>query len=108
MWTWCALARKYALPQIRIVQPSLAVCLGFNSFSAVLVAAGRPRVRGLEAAIRSPFDLGSTRVWCQAHTGQMGANNRNRGGINRVDDDWAAMARDLGRLIRREAPVRDT
>ena len=89
-------AMKYALPQIRIVQPTLAVCLGVSSFSAVLAVAGKPAIRGLEAAIRSPFDRGSTRVWCQAHTGQMGTNNRNRGGINRVDDTgprWPATCR---------------
>ena len=66
-----------------------------SAYLVVRAAAGQPAVHGLDDAIRNPFDLGLIRVWCQAHTGQMGTNNRNRGGVNRVDDDWAEMARDL-------------
>jgi len=35
-------------------------------------------------------------VICQAHTGQLGKNNRNKGGVNRVDGDWAKMSEMIG------------
>ena len=34
------------------------------------------------------------RIWCQAHTGARGQNNRNSG-VKRVPNDWRCMKRDL-------------
>lgn len=86
-------AQAFGLPQIAIVEPRLAVCLGKAAFDAVAVAAGRRPGRSLEDAIARPFEIGRAQVWCQAHTGQLGTNNRNRGGVDRVTQDWARMAR---------------
>jgi hypothetical protein len=85
-------AREFALPQIEIVGPRLAVCLGKAAFDAVAVAAGGRPAKSLAAAIESPFQIGRTQVWCQAHTGQQGTNFRNRNGVDRVASDWACMA----------------
>lgn len=85
-------AREFALPQVGIVQPLIAVCLGKSGFNAVRLAAGAKAVHTLEEALRSPFFVGPTEVWCQAHTGPIGTNNRNKGGVNRVSSDWARMA----------------
>jgi restriction system protein len=85
-------AREFALPQIKIVRPRLAVCLGKAAFSAVEIAANRRGAKSLADAIASPFELGETQVWCQAHTGQQGTNYRNRNGVDRVTRDWACMA----------------
>jgi restriction system protein len=62
-------AREFALPQIEIVGPRLAVCLGKAAFNAVAVAAGGCRSKSLADALASPFEIGKTQVWCQAHTG---------------------------------------
>ena len=43
-------------------------------------------------AIASPFQYGQPQIWTQSHPGGMGRANRNRGGVNRVSKDWAAMA----------------
>jgi uracil-DNA glycosylase len=86
-------ARQFAIPQIEIVAPRLAVCLGKAAFDAVATAAGQPRTETLDDAISSPFVIGETKVWCQAHTGQMGVSNR--GGIENVSKDWAVMAKDF-------------
>lgn len=96
-------AREFALPQIEIVEPRIAVCLGRAAFDAVAIAAGRDRSESLADAVeaRSPFQIGSTQVWCQAHTGQQGTNYRNRNRIDQVDQDWARMAVEYKRL----APV---
>jgi hypothetical protein len=85
-------AREFALPQIEIVGPRLAVCLGKAAFDAVALAAGRYRTRALANAIASPFEVGRTQVWCQAHTGQLGTLARNRAGADQIAKDWAGMA----------------
>jgi uracil-DNA glycosylase len=87
----CA-AGKFALPQIEIVAPRVAVCLGKAAFNAVKIAAGHRGAKSVADAIASPFELGGTQVWCQAHTGQQGTNYRNKNGVDRVTSDWACMA----------------
>jgi hypothetical protein len=49
----------------------------------------------LAYAIDSPFNIGKVRVWCQAHTGALGQNNRNKGGVDRVSHDWLTMKADV-------------
>lgn len=85
-------AEEFALPQVLTVEPSVAICLGLRAFNAMRIAAGQGRATNLENAISSPFKLGTTQVWCQAHTGALGTNNRNRGGVDRVSEDWKRMA----------------
>jgi hypothetical protein len=85
-------AREFTLPQIKVVGPRLAVCLGKAAFDAVALAAGVRRTASMAEAIASPFEIGNTRVWCQAHTGQQGTNQRNRLRVDQVEEDWARMA----------------
>lgn len=87
-------AEEFALPQMRIVAPRLAVCLGESAFNAIAEASGRPPSKNIEEAIdSSPFRVGATWVWCQSHTSQQGTNNRNRKGRDTVSNDWARMAK---------------
>ena len=85
-------ANEFALPQIVIVEPRFAVCLGMAAFNAVAVAAGQPRAKTLDSAIASRFTSRNTMIWCLAHPGQQGTNVRNKGGVDRVSKDWAAVA----------------
>ncbi len=85
-------AHEFTLPEIEIVRPRFVVCLGKAAFDAISVAAGHRRHKTLAEAIHQPFVLGATQVWCQAHTGLLGMNGRNRGGAKRVDADWSKMA----------------
>ena len=87
-------AREFALPQIKIIQPITAVCLGIATYNAVGVAAGQREAATVGDAVGRPFDVGGTRVWCSAHTGPLGINRR---GIDIVNADWAAMADDFRR-----------
>jgi restriction system protein len=101
-----AAARQFTLPEIRIVNPRLVICLGLVTFNALRQALGLDLCSSLASAIDRPFNMGEVRVWCQAHTGAFGQNNRNKGGIDRVSADWQNMKRDLevnasGRLIGR-------
>jgi len=89
-------ALPFALPQIHIVDPKLVICLGLVTFNALRQACNLRPCPNMHSAIENPFNIGSTRVWCQAHTGAFGQNNRNRGGVNRVSDDWREMKADIG------------
>jgi restriction system protein len=98
-------AREYALPQVEIVEPSLVVCLGKRTFNAIRVACTLPKASTMAAAVESSFSLGCSRIWAQAHTGSLGQNNRNRGGVNRVEPDWASMKREFERESERAVEV---
>ena len=76
---------------------ALVLCLGLVTFNALRHVLGNERLGTIETAIQSPMSLGRARIWCQAHTGAMGQNNRNRGGVDRVTRDWEAMRVDVGR-----------
>jgi hypothetical protein len=75
-------------------RPKLVICLGLATFNALCEACGHEPVYPLAAGIRSPFSLGATRIWCQAHTGARGQNNRNSR-VKRVPNDWRRMKRDV-------------
>ena len=85
-------AQEFALPQIRIVRPKLVVCLGLQTFNAIRIACGHKAVQRMNEAIASPFTFAGSRIWCQAHTGARGQNNRGR---ERVEEDWRKMKVDL-------------
>lgn len=86
----CA-AQEFALPQVKIVCPKLVVCLGGATFNAIRRACGYKHWLKMDSAIESPFKVGMSQIWCQAHTGRLGQNNRNRGGVDRVSSDWERM-----------------
>jgi restriction system protein len=84
-------AKEFAIPQIRIVKPRLVICLGLTTFKAIQVAYGLPPAQSVGLAIASPFTVDGTRIWCQAHTGSLGQNNRKRA---QVAVDWNSMKLD--------------
>jgi hypothetical protein len=84
-------AHEFALPQIRVVQPAIVICLGLATFNAIRRGCGETPATTIAQAIDSPFSAEGPTVWCQAHTGPLGQNNRNRGGVDRVSADWLRM-----------------
>lgn len=90
-------AIEYALPQKNVVNPKLAICFGKETFNALRRATGLKPCKNIAAAIESSFTFENTKFWCQSHPGQLGRNNRNRGGIDRVTNDWARMKSDYER-----------
>lgn len=84
-------AQQFGVPQIHIVNPKLVICLGLVTFNALRQACGLSPTQNLPSAIDSPFNIGSTRVWGQAHTGRL----NNRGGFERVLTDWRRMKNDV-------------
>ena len=88
-------ALEFALPQIEIVRPRLVICLGLVTFDALRRSLGLARAGRMNLAIDSPFTVGESRVWCQAHTGAFGQMNRNRGDADRAARDWMTMKEDF-------------
>jgi hypothetical protein len=97
-------ACAFALPQIEIVGSRLAVCLGKAAFAAGALAAGHRRTKSLAEAIASPFAIGRTQAWCQAHTGPLGTMARNRISADQVARDWGRMAAAYHRHPEQAAP----
>ena len=59
-------AREFALPQIEIVSPILAICLGRAAFAAVVRAMGQRPPATIDASIRTPAPISafrSRRCW---------------------------------------------
>ncbi len=84
-------AKQFTLPLIKILCPKISICLGKETFNALRRACGLRNVTNIEKAIHSTFSYNNSKIFCQAHTGQLGQNNRNRGGVNRVEGDWHSM-----------------
>ena len=81
-------AKRYTVPEIKIIEPTLVACLGTKVYKAVREAVGRSRLDNykLEVAIASPFKIGNSQVWAQAHP------SRFSGGKDRIEKNWQKMA----------------
>lgn len=86
-------AMEFALPQVRIVNPKLVICLGLQTYNALRKACGLTHLRRLAEAIDAPYTFQTARIWCQAHTGGRGQAMRGR---LKVLEDWARMKEDAG------------
>jgi restriction system protein len=85
-------AREFGWPQIEVVAPRLVIALGLDVYRALAQESGYPRARSLPEAIGAPLDVNGVRLWCQAHTGSRGQNNRRQAaGPDAVRRDWAGM-----------------
>ncbi len=98
-------AKVYALPQISIIKPKLVICLGLNVYNAIAMALNSPVAKNLFQATKQPllshyFHPAITTIYAQAHTGALGKMSRNRGGVDRVTQDWAAMANAFSLLVK--------
>jgi len=91
-------ALDFTIPLIDIVEPKIAICFGTSTFNALRKACGLRPVKNMAEAIDDHFSYNKTEIWCQAHTGQLGQNNRNRGGVDRVSSDWEKMRQYFQRL----------
>lgn len=85
-------ALEFALPQVDIISPKIIICLGLSTFNALRRVNNIKACKTLSEGISSPFRYKSSIVYCQSHTGQLGRYNRNRGGVDRVNEDWSLMA----------------
>jgi uracil-DNA glycosylase len=91
-------ATQFARPQLEIISPRIAICLGLSTFNAMRFAMSLPPVRPMASAISDPISHNGCTIFCQAHTGAWGQRNR---GIERANDDWRRMAAFYRELPRR-------
>jgi hypothetical protein len=84
-------ARRFALPQIEIVNPMLVICLGLVTFNAMRSVCGKLECKSMPSAIESEFTYGDIQFWAQSHPGHFGRVNRNKGGVDLVRSDWQRM-----------------
>ncbi|MCK1341124.1 hypothetical protein IVB38_35280 [Bradyrhizobium sp. 38] len=85
-------AVTYTLPQLDIVKPRMALCLGAMTFDSVRSALGLGRLGWREACIPSAHTrMGPTEIYGVPHTGSWGT--KNAGGPLAVEAIWAALAR---------------
>jgi hypothetical protein len=84
-------AIEFALPQVKIVQPKIVICFGLQTFNAMRRAYSEQQMNNMDDAINAHFSYELSTVFCQAHPGRLGQNNRNRGGVDRVSIDWKRM-----------------
>ncbi len=69
--------------------PRLVLCLGLETFQAFSVAAGQKKPRIMDEAVNSPFEFEGSSVYCVAHVGLQGENQRGR---DQVAADWQRIA----------------
>lgn len=94
-------AKTYTMREIGLVEPKLVVCCGIAVSYAILTVLGVWPGNLTKAIESSPFRFGKSEYWAQSHPGSRGRNNRNRGGIDRVSQDWRRMsAATLGNVAR--------
>jgi restriction system protein len=86
-------ALDFGIPQIKIVKPKIVICLGLSTFHAIRKAENIKPCKNMPEAINinSIFKIGESTIFCQAHTGKQGQNNRNRNKPERVSGDWKMM-----------------
>jgi restriction system protein len=83
-------AREYAIRQIEILKPRVAVCLGVTTFNAIRTACGYPLIQLASALVDDmPFTVGQTEVMVVPHTGAWGYAIPNHGAY------WERVARRL-------------
>ncbi|QAU48718.1 uracil-DNA glycosylase family protein [Bradyrhizobium guangzhouense] len=86
----CALA--YTLPQLDIVKPRMALCLGAKTFNSVRSALGFAPLPWRHACLPSAHTrIGPTELYGVPHTGSWGT--KNAGGDEAIDLIWTNLAR---------------
>ncbi|CAG36764.1 restriction endonuclease [Desulfotalea psychrophila] len=81
-------AKDFTLPMVEIIQPQLVICFGKNTFNVMRRACGMGDTNNVAEAIDSSFQYRGATLCCQSHPGQLGKNNRNKGGVDRASADW--------------------
>jgi hypothetical protein len=89
----------YSLPQMKVVQPIMTVCLGAKTFNSVRRALKLSDLKLKEAYVPSAHTIyNGTEIYGTPHTGGLG--HANAGGMEKVDQIWAGLSSRFGKLIR--------
>jgi uracil-DNA glycosylase len=92
-------AKEYAVPEMEIVAPKMAICLGKSTFEAVQLSLGEEPRQFAEAFLpECRINYHSTEIYGVPHPGSWGI--RNAGGMERVHERWRILAKRLIELRR--------
>ncbi|MGY8666283.1 hypothetical protein Q3C01_28580 [Bradyrhizobium sp. UFLA05-109] len=84
-------AKTYTLPQMGIVQPLMAICLGAKTFNSLRRELGLPDLKLKDAYVPSAHTIyNGTEIYGVPHTGGLG--HANSGGMEKVNQIWATLA----------------
>ncbi|SDJ99880.1 restriction system protein [Bradyrhizobium sp. Rc2d] len=84
-------AETYTLPQMRIIQPVIAICLGAKTFNSVRRALMLADLKLKEAHAPPAHTIyNGTEIYGVPHTGGLG--HANAGGMERIDQIWSGLA----------------
>lgn len=91
-------AKEFGLPQIKIINPKIVICLGLPTFNALRKAKDSKLVNcyRLDDAFEQRFEYNQSTIFCQAHTGSWGQKIRKK---DRVKEDWLMMVKEYNKLI---------
>jgi restriction system protein len=90
-------ARKFTLPLIRAVQPSMVLCLGERTFNALRRANNQPRMKWSDACLPTAHTRAEgAEVYGVPHTGSWGS--KNAGGDVRMSEIWTSLAQRFQKL----------
>ncbi|MDX2425670.1 MAG: hypothetical protein QNK15_05385 [Cycloclasticus sp.] len=81
-------ALDYTIPMIKIIKPRIVVALGMKTFNAIKKTSGLELDYDMNEAVANPFEVGSAKVFFQAHPSQRSQNKR---GATQVSKDWKIM-----------------
>ncbi|OSI80340.1 hypothetical protein BSZ22_00970 [Bradyrhizobium canariense] len=86
-------AERYTLPQIRVVKPSMAICLGAKTFNSLRRAMGMADLKLSDAWSSFGHSVDrctGTEIYGVPHTGGLG--HANAGGMEKVNQVWGRLA----------------
>ena len=94
--SWLRECEPFFKRLVDIVDPEIIICLGQNTFKAVIRAlGGKARLQGYNQFVESesnPVRCGDVQVFAEAHCGYFGTVNRARGsnksGLDLQIEDW--------------------
>jgi restriction system protein len=95
-------AEKYAVPEMEIVAPKMAICLGQSTFDAIRRSLHEERRSFADAcAPEHCINHRGTEIYGVPHPGSWGI--RNAGGMERVHERWRILAKRLMELRAKQA-----
>jgi len=84
-------AERYTIPELKIVRPLMAICLGANTFNSLRLALGRSRMRLREALQPNAHTYeNGTEIYGVPHAGGLGLASY--GGHTGVEPIWQQLA----------------
>jgi hypothetical protein len=90
-------AKKYTLPQIKIVEPRMVLCLGSRAFNAIWRAIDEPQMKLSDACLPTAHTVvEGAEIYGVPHTGSWGSVNA--GGDVGVAERWNNLALHLRKL----------